>query len=67
VRSMIRAKRYREMVRGLSDAVIEPPLRSAASEPASVVLHPGLDRTLSSLFRASTTTDRRRRPWSFTR
>jgi CHAD domain-containing protein len=52
VRSMIRSKRYREMVRGLSDAVIDPPLRAVASEPASVVLHPGLDRTLSSLFRA---------------
>ncbi len=52
VRAMIGSKRYRAMVRSLSEAVIDPPLRECASEPASEVLHPGLDRTLSSLYRA---------------
>jgi CHAD domain-containing protein len=52
VRSMIKSKRYRRFVRELSAAVIDPPLRRSASRPASEILHPGLDRTLSSLFRA---------------
>ncbi len=50
VRKMIKSKRYRRFVDGLSAAVLDPPLRPAASRPASEVLHPGLNATLSSLF-----------------
>ncbi len=50
VQSMIRSKRYRDVVQGLSDAVKNPPLRRDASLPASEVLHPGLTHTMKLLF-----------------
>jgi CHAD domain-containing protein len=52
IRKMIRSERYRRLVHSLTLAVIDPPLTKEAASPASEVLHPGLDRTLSSLFRA---------------
>jgi CHAD domain-containing protein len=52
IKKMIRSERYRRLVHSLTVSVIEPPLRQNASSPASELLHPGLDRTLSSLFRA---------------
>jgi CHAD domain-containing protein len=50
VQTMIRSKRYRELVRTLSAAVVKPPLRASSTQPASVLLRPGLNLTLSNLF-----------------
>jgi CHAD domain-containing protein len=50
VQAMINSKRYRRMVRNLSSAVDNPPLRSRASRPASEVLHPVFIDTVSSVF-----------------
>jgi CHAD domain-containing protein len=50
VQTMIRSKRYRQLVRELSAAANHPPLRRDASLPASEVLHPGLTHTVKLLF-----------------
>jgi CHAD domain-containing protein len=53
VQRMIRSKRYRELVRTLRAAVVKPPLRTVAAQPASLVLRPGLENTLSELFKTA--------------
>jgi CHAD domain-containing protein len=52
VQTMIRSKRYRELVQSLSAAVVQPPLRPNAAKAASVVLRPGLNLTLANLFKS---------------
>lgn len=50
VQAMINSKRYRRMVRTLSSAVDNPPLRASAARPASEVLHPVFIDALASVF-----------------
>lgn len=50
VQAMINSKRYRNMVRTLSSAVDNPPLRASAARPASEMLHPVFMDTLASVF-----------------
>lgn len=50
---LLGSPRYRRLIGRLSDAVVQPPLRSAARKPALELVRPELDATLRSLFRAA--------------
>ncbi len=51
--SLLNSNRYRQLVARLSDAVLRPPLRSAARKPAMELIGPTLDKTLRELFDAA--------------
>lgn len=53
VAALLDSPRYRRLVSRLSDAVVHPPLRSAARKPALELVRPELDETLRDLFRAA--------------
>jgi CHAD domain-containing protein len=53
VESLLNSSRYRQLVTRLSDAVVRPPLRTAARKPAMELIGPTLDETLSELFDAA--------------
>lgn len=50
VAGVLRSNRYRRLIVRLSDAVVAPPLRETASQPADVVLVPGLRVVLADLY-----------------
>ncbi len=53
VATLLESRRYRVLVGRLSDAVVHPPLRSAAHKPALELVRPELDATLGALLRAA--------------
>ena len=51
--ALLDSPRYRRLIGRLSNAVVQPPLRSAAQKPALELVRPELDATLRGLFRAA--------------